>query len=546
MKNDPAAKDFTAPGIELYPHLKITNEKYPRVLATRRIEDDGAEYFGAFLTRTAVRILMGFLNRKFRLRTCDIPIDGNFSVPCTQYYHRRCIAPCVESLCDREKYLEVVGSARLFLANRRRELIEDLTSRMDAAAGQLDFETAAYWRDLIKSIEKFWKNPRWNVWLEDCVDTYAADETEAGSFIYLVTQRGRYVLGRKAFELPRGGGQPPHEAIAEIIRGFYRFHIPREIRVGFDFEERHSLARELSHAAGRAVQIRVVRPDRQLVTSIRALRRARAENDLDFAKQMATPRQVSGELKRLFSLGKLPSRVEAFDVAHISGKAFATASSVWDNGKFASTEYGFRISDETSELRAMADAVVSRLAKARRKTPDIILIDGGRPQLNAVLNAAKETELPSVCFVSAVKPSKKHSSVSRFISDTGDEIDYDPFNPAQNMLRLLRDDAHDLANRVHRDLRDMRHNYELASVLQSITEAERREALKTVGSISKIVELSSDELKKNFRPQTARKIIRDLQNYRMGESQPVLPLIVPIRFDDPDGGADDLRPIVTR
>jgi excinuclease ABC subunit C len=245
-------------------------------------------------------------------------------------------------------------------------------------------------------------------------------------------------------------------------------------------------------------------------------------------------------------LRNLPTRVEAFDVAHISGKEFATATSVWDNGKFVSTEYGFRISDETSELRAMADAVASRLAKGRRKVPDIILIDGGRPQLNAVLNVMNETELSAVSFVGAVKPTKKHSSVSHFIYDTGDEIDYDPFNPAQNMLRLLRDDAHELANRVHRDLRDMRHNYELASVLPSITEAERREALKTFGSISKIVELSDIEIKKYFRPQTARKVIHDLKDYRMGRSQPVLPLIVPIRFDDPDVGAGDLRPIVTK
>jgi excinuclease UvrABC nuclease subunit len=157
MKNDPAASKTSPPRHRALSTPKNYHEKFPRILATRRIEDDGAEYFGAFLTKTAVRILMGFLNRKFRLRTCDIPIDGSFSVPCTQYYHRRCIAPCVESLCDRENYLEIVQLVRLFLSNRRRELVEDLTSRMDAAAGQLDFETAAYWRDLIKSIEKFWK-----------------------------------------------------------------------------------------------------------------------------------------------------------------------------------------------------------------------------------------------------------------------------------------------------------------------------------------------------------------------------------------------------
>ena len=114
------------------------------------------------------------------------------------------------------------------------------------------------------------------------------------------------------------------------------------------------------------------------------------------------------------------------------------------------------------------------------------------------------------------------------------------------MLRLLRDDAHDLANRVHRDLRDMQHNYELAAILPSLNEADRRDILKTVGSVSRIAELSTDEIANQFRPQTARLIARDIQNYRKGNSPVVLPLIVPIRFDDPDGGADDMRPIDPR
>src|SRR5437763_6300264 len=121
MKNDATVKDFADSSIEPYPHLKITNEEFPRILATRRPEDDGAEYFGAFLTKTAVRVMIGFINRKFRLRSCDIPIDGKFPVPCTQHSHRLCVAPCVESLCDRESYLEVVDMARLFLANRRND-----------------------------------------------------------------------------------------------------------------------------------------------------------------------------------------------------------------------------------------------------------------------------------------------------------------------------------------------------------------------------------------------------------------------------------------
>ena len=123
MKNDPPVNDLNNIGANRYPHIKITNEEFHRALATRRIETDGDEYFGAFLPKTAVRILIDFLNRTFRLRSCDIRIDGTFPVPCTQYFRRRCVAPCVADICPREKYLQIVELARSFLANDREEFV---------------------------------------------------------------------------------------------------------------------------------------------------------------------------------------------------------------------------------------------------------------------------------------------------------------------------------------------------------------------------------------------------------------------------------------
>ncbi|HEX3101099.1 MAG TPA: hypothetical protein VHQ01_04885, partial [Pyrinomonadaceae bacterium] len=383
MKNDRNSSDFTEGGADLYPHFKITNEEFPRILATRRFENDGAEYFGAFLTKTSVRIMIDFLNRTFRLRSCDIHIDGSFPVPCTQFYLKRCLGPCVENLCDRENYLEMVGLARLFLSDQRRSLTAELSRRIAHYAEELNFETAAEWRDILLSVENYWSNPRLQVWLDDTVDTYVPDETIAGSFIYLVTQRGRNVLGRKVFPLPRGGGMSADEAIGRIIASFYRFHLPREIRVSMDFEGRERLTRELSERFGRPAKIVLTGPDKQLITSMRALRSAQFENDLECAKAKATPRQISGELKRLFELDELPIRVEAFDVAHISGKSFVAASAVWEIGRFISEEYEFHISDKQTELAALADAVKKRLNRTDRLHPDIVLLDGGKSQINA-------------------------------------------------------------------------------------------------------------------------------------------------------------------
>src|SRR5687767_13045321 len=123
----------------LYPHLKITDEEFPRLLVTRKIENDNAEYFGAFLPETGVRFLLDFLNRIFRLRTCAIKIDGAFDVPCPQFYSKRCVAPCVENLCDKTEYAETVALLRLFLQRRRAKLKEFFLAKIEKHAADLNF-----------------------------------------------------------------------------------------------------------------------------------------------------------------------------------------------------------------------------------------------------------------------------------------------------------------------------------------------------------------------------------------------------------------------
>jgi len=546
MINDRTASVFSEDGADLYPHMKITAEEFPRVLATRRFVDDGSEYFGAFLSKTAVRILIDFVNKTFRLRSCDIKINGKYPVPCTQYYRKRCLGPCVESICGLDEYLEQVSLVRLFLSNQRELLLSELSRRIKAASEDLDFETAASWRDILLAVEEFWSNPRWQVWLDDATDTFVADETVAGEFIYLATQRGRHVLGRKVFQLPRGGGISPDEALERIIGNFYQFHLPKEIHVSIDFEGRKEVSKTLSQKFGRKAKISLVRPDKHLITSMRALQSARSENELDFVKAKATPRQVMGELKRLFGLNELPKRVEAFDVAHISGTSFVAASSVWQNGRFVTEEYQIIVSDptrSTSELEALSDAVLSRLSDPSLPKPDVILIDGGRPQLNAGRKACDTNRIDSK-LIGAVKPAGKHSAVSHFLTESGERIDFDAYNPAHSMLQLLRDAAHDLANRSHRDLRDMVHHYELSALLPSITESERRKLMKIVGSVRKIANLSELELKKIVDRSTAAKIAADLES-ASEIHRPAVPFIVPISFVAEGGDADDLRPITT-
>jgi excinuclease ABC subunit C len=540
MKNDPAVKNFDGTQAGLYPHLKITNETYPRILATRKIDNDSDEYFGAFLTKTATRILIDFLNKTFRIRSCDIPIDGKFSVPCTQYYHRRCLAPCVESLCTKDNHNAMVELVRSFLANRRSELIASLHFRIQLAADALDFETAAYWRDILAACEEYWKNPRWNVWLDnDVVDTFAVDDDSPDLRIYLITQRKRHVLGRKAFSFTYPATLD--EAMSEIAENFYCYYAPREIRVTHDFAERRKIAKRLSERFGRVVPINVITNSTRRATTIRAARLARDEIELDAAKPDASARAIASELKGLFRLSGAPKRVECFDVAHISGRGFVAAWSTWIDGHLVGREYGFRISYETSELSTLSDAVLFRAGQPDK--PDLIILDGGQPQMSAVLEKLPLRRRRSYSLVAAAKPPGKHSGIAYLLLESGERIEFDETSPAQNVIKILRDDAHDLANRVHRDLRDSSHNYELASILPSLNEGQRREALKHAGSIARLSALSDEQAQNMFPPQLAQKMIRDLKKFRLGDAREVIPLIVPIRFGAENGSADDLRPI---
>ncbi len=462
MKNDRPVSDITDLAGNRYPHLKLTAERFPRLLATRRVEEDGDEYFGAFLTKTAVRILIDLLNKNFRLRSCEIDIDGSFPMPCTQFYRRRCAAPCVASLCSESEYTELVGLVRFVLSNDQALFRKAIGSIIERYSDELEFEKAARYRDMAIAVDKFWANDRIQVWLDDTVDTFAVEDTPQGTAIFLVSHRNRRVLARKVFAVEREDYETSDEALARIIDSFYLFHLPREIRVSRDFHGRKPLEQRLTERLGRQAKITVVNPKTKGINAYRGLMLSHDEHELDKAKPLASAEIISSKLRRNFDLDKLPLRIEAFDVAHISGTGMIAASSVWVKGRFASELYRSYVSESNSELGSLADAILFRLADSEQPPPDLIVLDGGKPQLNAVLKAMAKSEIVPPPIIAAVKPQGKHSSIAAFLTEDGGSITFDVDSPAHTMLLLLRDEAHNLANRIHRDYREMKPFYEAA------------------------------------------------------------------------------------
>jgi excinuclease ABC subunit C len=433
----------------LYPHLKITDEKFPRLLVTRRVLNETDEYFGAFLPKTGVRIWLYVLNKLFRLRSCELDIrGGDLPAPCSMHTEKRCLAPCVDELLDAEEYAETVDLLGLFLRRDEAEIEKRLTAKIERLAENLEFESAARARDRLSSIREIFADRKMNLWLDDAVDTYFPEKNREETLVRLVTTRARRTLGFETFVFPAAENLPETFALSQVLWQFYQFHAPREIRVTKDFPGRQFFAESLSRQAGRRVKVSVV-SEEEYRTAFFSLRRSRLDSELKKLSNLKTIEEIRADLQKIFSLPEKPRRIEAFDVAHISNEDFVAACAVWKDGKFDAAESGFWLLDSASEPQAMAEAVDLRLTE-NEKMPDLILLDGGRSQMKAVKRILKSE---NVKIIAAVKPNRRHGEISHFLTETGERIDFEA-DPVFEVLRNLRDEAHALANDIHRQRRE--------------------------------------------------------------------------------------------
>lgn len=529
-------------GEKLYPHFKITLENFPRLLVTRRIETDAAAYFGAFLPETGARIMLDFLNRIFRLRSCAIEIDGKFPLPCTQFYEQRCVAPCVESLCVKKTYDGFAELLRLFLQNKRENLKTFLLQKIDAASEVLDFETAAYWRDFLLNVQNIWDEKNRQIWLDDAIDNFEIEEKDEQIFIRLVTQRGKKILGKRVFVFARHRYFTTETILSQFLWQFYQFHAPKEIRLTSDFPSRKFLAEVLSRRENRTININILNQNNKKINIRRAFGRTKFEFEFKQIKPPINFEDIQRQLKLEFNLNSLPQRIECFDVAHISGTNFVAAKIVWEKGKFLIDENRYWFDAGKNELETLEKGI-EKSFEEEENLPDLILIDGGKPQLKAALKALEKTNRKKSFVIAAVKPPNRHSEISHFISETGKVFEMKPKSEAMQLLVKLRDEAHDLANHIHRTQRNTAHFYETANLLPSLDEIERRLLLQKFGSIKKIKQAVQRDLIELFNAEKSEKIFIELNTENPERILKIKPLIVPIRFDAPGGDAGDLQPL---
>jgi excinuclease ABC subunit C len=509
-----------------YPHLKLTiNEPFPKCVITRRIQNDGALYFGPFLPASMARRTIDLINRTFQLRTCDIEIDGKAPRPCLEYHIKRCLGPCVKGLCTPSEYQEAVRDVRMLLEGRNTELADQLQTRMLQASEDTRYELAAKYRDLRKTVIKLSEQQKMATTGESDLDIFGYYREDKRLALQLFTMRDGDIVGRREFfweDLPAEDFNPA-AFLSEVLAQYYSSdYVPREIHVPIEFDDRELLEKALTERKGRRVHI--LAPQRGEKRDMIDLVEKNAKLAFEQRFRVLKPdmKRVLEEMQETLELPRFPARIESFDVSHIQGADNVAGMVVCENGKMNKNEYRkfkIRTVEGADDFASMHEAVLRRYRRVRdeeKSLPDLIMIDGGKGQLGAAAEAMRELDLEAVPMIGVVKPPLHHNQVAYLlVKGREDEPIYlDSHSQILRLIQMIRDETHRYAVTYHRKRRELRDFTSELSAIPGVGEKRKTRLLRQFGSIHKISEASVEELTPFVGRKTASEIVEHFTRQR--------------------------------
>ncbi len=501
-----------------YPHLKLTiNEPFPKVVITRRIQSDGALYFGPFLPASLARKTIDLINRTFQLRTCDIDIDGKAPRPCLEYHIKRCLGPCVKGLCTPQQYQEAVKDVRLLLEGRNKELADALEERMTHASAEMRYEMAAKYRDLRKTVIKLSEQQKMATSPERDVDIFAYYREGRQLALQLFTMREGHIVGRREFFWEDIADDfDPASFLSHVLAQYYsNDYVPKEIYVPVDFEDRELLERALTARKGRRVKI--LDPQRGEKRDMIDLGEKNAKLAFEQRFRVLKPdmKLVLEELQETLELPRFPARIESFDISNIQGAENVAGMVVCENGKMNRSEYRkfkIRTVEGSNDVASMRETVFRRYRRVLdegKTLPDLIMIDGGKGQLGAAADAMRELGLEAVPMVGIVKPPFRHNDVSHLlVKGREDEPVYlDPHSLILRLLQMIRDETHRYAVTYHRKRRELRDFTSELTAIPGVGAKRKTRLLRQFGSIQRVSQATVSELSPFVGLKTAAEIV---------------------------------------
>jgi excinuclease ABC subunit C len=493
-----------------YPHIKITKEKFPKAIITRRIQKDGAAYYGPFLPASMARRILDLVNRTFQLRTCDIEIDGKLPRPCLEYHLKRCLAPCVSDLCKPEEYQEAVKDAKMFLEGKNKELAEELEQRMWEFAKAEKYELAAKYRDLRATVLALAEQQKMATASEKDIDIFGYYRQGQLLALQLFTMREGRIVGRREFfwEDLDAENFDASEFLSNILTQYYNTgYVPSEIHVPEDFEDRSLLEEFLSKQRGRKVKI--VIPKRGKEADMIALVQQNAK--IAFENRFRVLKPNLEQLKDILRLPSIPSRIESFDISNISGAENVAGIAVFENGKISRSEVRRLIIKSVkgaNDVASIKEAVYRRYKRLLDETkplPHLILVDGGKGQVSSAVSALKELNL-EIPVVGVVKPPKRHEQISHLVTSDG-LIEFDERLAAFRLIKQIRDETHKIAVEFHRKRREKRDLTSELTMIPGVGEKRKLKLLRNFGSVKNISKASFEELKPFVGEKVAQAIV---------------------------------------
>jgi len=488
-----------------YPYLKIDlKEEWPRVHFTRRWEQDGARYFGPFASAASVRLTLDVLRKLFPFRICNKKITGQEKRPCLEYDIGRCLGPCIGATTP-EEYNEVINRVILFLEGKEEVVKQELWHRMEEAAERWEFEKAARLRDQVLALEEVTRHQKMASTLRGDMDVIglAVSRDVACAQVFFIRQ-GR-LIGREAFFLEGAEGEETAAVLTGFVKQFYGVspNVPSLVLMPCPPEDAQAIADWLGRRRGEGVEILVPDSGEELELLEMASRNAREALEQYRVKRLAASETLARalvELQEQLGLPRLPKRMECYDVSNIQGDWAVGSMVVFEEGKPRPAHYRrYRIKtvDGADDYAMLREVLTRRFKRGGDFTgetswaikPDLIVIDGGRGQLNVALEVMGRLRVADIPVIALAKEREEVH-----LPDSPQPIELPRTSPALHLLQRVRDEAHRFALSYHVKVRKKSAFTSALDGIPGIGPKRRKALLRRFGSVARIREAPDEEI----------------------------------------------------
>jgi excinuclease ABC subunit C len=500
-----------------YPYIKVTkNVDFPRVFKTRIVKNDGAEYFGPFADVDAIYKTLDVIKDIFKLRSCKKELDAANpeAKPCLNYHIDKCLGPCIGAV-SKEDYHELIDQVMLFLSGRQEELRKEVEAKMKQAAEERNYEKAARFRDALKAFKKLSESQK--VMTDKNIDqdvvALVEGENDTACTQLLIVRNGR-LIGQEYFILQGTEEESESEIMGSFLQQYYQqaAGIPDELLLNTDLAYQELLEERLADIKGKKVIIHQPQKGDKKKMIEMAERNAAQNLKKEDIRSKYEEKRTSGAVEKLGEVLELetpPYHIEGFDISNIQGTDSVASMVVFKNGRPSKKDYRrFKIKtvegpDDFSSMKEVVERRYARLLREDKKLPDLILIDGGKGQLNA---AFEVLELLGIEDIPIIGLAKREEEIFR--PGEKDPITLHHHTPTLQLLQRIRDEAHRFAVSYHRKLRSRRLTHSMLDEIPGVGPKRRNALLQHFGSLAKIREAKIWQLKnvEGVSAKTARKI----------------------------------------